>query len=435
MWSGGATPSKSNPTFWSDGTVPWLSPKDMGSPVLAGTQDRLHASAVSGTNLKLITGPSVALVVRSGILERRVPVALVPFDTTLNQDMKAVEPFDGIDAQWLAFALQALEPVILRDCRKAGTTVASLEFDRLLALPIAVPPTNEQRRIVEALEERLSQLDQALGDTAKLSDKLQALRDAVLSRFLPSAEEPTLTVGELAYVGSGATPAKSDRSYYDGGTIPWVTSADLNAGVVAKARQYITEKALKKTAVKLWPIGTLLVAMYGEGQTRGRCARLDIPATTNQACAAIVITPGSPVLPEFLHLFFDASYMRMRRLAAGGVQPNLSLGLVRSIPVPVRGRGEQTCLVSDTRRTLDALEPVRHALQALARRQHGLRRALLAAAYGGRLSVQQLSDEPADLLLKRAAVQLTEQQVSRIRRRSRRPRMSLSSRSPVEESE
>lgn len=434
VWSGGATPRKSESRFWTGGTIPWLSPKDMGSPVLADTQDHLHGSAVSDTNLKVISGPSVAIVVRSGILERKVPVALVPFDTTLNQDMKAVKPADGIVPEWLAYALQSMETALLRDCRKAGTTVASLEFDRVLSMPLAVPPTDEQRRIVAALEERLTQLDVTAADGAATVRKLAAARDRLLARFLAQEGEATATIGEIAAVGSGATPLKSETAYYDGGTVPWVTSADLNAGVVTTARHHITELAVKETSVKLWSPGTLLVAMYGEGQTRGRCARLDIAATTNQACAAIVLHPHSPVTSEFLHMFLDASYARTRWLSAGGVQPNLSLGLIRGIEVPVRSTGAQRDLVERTRAALEQIELTRQGLSRLIGRSTMLRRSLLAAAFRGRLADQDPVDEPADLLLKRIAEERAAAGATAPRRRARTVRTTALAAIPTEES-
>lgn len=93
-WHGGGTPSKSNPDFWINGDVPWLSPKDMGPEILHDTKDHVTAAAVVGSSTKLVPAGAVAVVTRSGILERTIPVALVPFATTMNQDMKAVVPRD-----------------------------------------------------------------------------------------------------------------------------------------------------------------------------------------------------------------------------------------------------------------------------------------------------------------------------------------------------
>ena len=93
---------------------------------------------------------------------------------------------------------------------------------------------------------------------------------------------------QLTAIGTGVTPLKSKSEYYTNGTIPWVTSGALNEEFVGEASHYITELAVQECRLKLYPIGTLLVAMYGEGKTRGKCSELTIPATINQAIAALV---------------------------------------------------------------------------------------------------------------------------------------------------
>lgn len=142
-WYGGGTPSKDRSDYWSCGTVPWLSPKDMGPDVLHSTRDRITDEAVAGSAARLVPAGSVALVVRSGILERTLPISVVPFEVTLNQDMKALVPREGVDARWVAWGLRSREQHLLRQCRKGGTTVASLETKRLLAEVLPVPPLSE----------------------------------------------------------------------------------------------------------------------------------------------------------------------------------------------------------------------------------------------------------------------------------------------------
>ena len=92
---------------------------------------------------------------------------------------------------------------------------------------------------------------------------------------------------------------------------------------------------MAETAVKLWPVGTLLVAMYGEGKTRGHCSELKISATTNQACAAIVMFEEFKERQPWIKLVLESSYERTRNLASGGVQPNLSLGLIKDLRIPL----------------------------------------------------------------------------------------------------
>ncbi len=89
------------------------------------------------------------------------------------------------------------------------------------------------------------------------------------------------TVDQIGEIGTGATPLKSRTDYYLRGTVPWITSGALNSDIINNAQEYITEKALEETNAKLFPAGTLLVAMYGEGKTRGKVSELKIIAATN----------------------------------------------------------------------------------------------------------------------------------------------------------
>ncbi|MDF1603521.1 restriction endonuclease subunit S [Nocardioides sp. YIM 152315] len=387
-WYGGATPSKSNATFWTGGTIPWLSPKDMGPEVLTETLDHITPAAVGGSSVKLVPGGSVAVVVRSGIIERTIPVSLVPFDTTLNQDMKAVEPRPDIDPRWIAWSLRAFERELLRETRKTGTTVASIEWPRFQAFEIPVPPIDEQRRIVDLLEDHLSRLDAASRAIAESLVRLKALRDSALLSVVADAQRhgqsETHSLGELARVSSGMTPLRGNKAFYDGGTIPWITSGDLHQGLITKPTQFVTQRALDETSLKIVPAGSLLVAMYGEGKTRGTAAELGLDATTNQACAAI--TFHEPDLRAWVRLILDANYTGLRRLAAGGVQPNLNLSLIKAIEVPVPPAETRRMLISRITRIDEGRERMKEELLSAHRRGTSLRRSLLKAAFSGPLT-------------------------------------------------
>jgi type I restriction enzyme S subunit len=152
-------------------------------------------------------------------------------------------------------------------------------------------------------------------------------------------------LGDILNVGTGATPLRKNRAYYEDGTIPWVTSGGVNAGTVTKPTELITPRALAETNVKLFPPGTLLVAMYGEGQTRGRVAELAIEAGTNQALAAVLFSQETMPLQPFVRLFFEDSYRRVRALSIGGVQPNLNLGMIKDTLLPLPALEEQAEIV------------------------------------------------------------------------------------------
>jgi type I restriction enzyme, S subunit len=173
-WYGGGTPSKSNGEFWRGGSIPWVSPKDMGRPVITSTEDYITEAAVKGSSTKLVPPTSVVMVVRSSILDRIFPSALVPIPVALNQDMKAVVPCADILPAYLAHILRSRGQAILRFARRTGGSVASIETSKLLAFQIPIPSLSEQQRIVSILN-RLDALvnDLSIGLPAELRARRQ----------------------------------------------------------------------------------------------------------------------------------------------------------------------------------------------------------------------------------------------------------------------
>ena len=168
-----------------------------------------------------------------------------------------------------------------------------------------------------------------------------------------------ITIEQIAEVGTGATPLKGKKEYYESGSVPWVTSGALNELFVSESKDYITEFALEKTNVSLFPKHTLLVAMYGEGKTRGKVSELLIEAGTNQACAAIVLSGLAEKIRPFIKLFLEKNYDDIRRLSSGGVQPNLNLSIIKTTCVPLPSLPEQkeiTKLINEKVLAMDRVE-------------------------------------------------------------------------------
>jgi type I restriction enzyme, S subunit len=151
-WFGGGTPSKSNSEYWRGGIIPWLSPKDMKAPIIEATEDYITESAVANSATKLVPANSVAIVVRSSILDKVLPVAFVPIPITLNQDMKAVVAHADVFPKFIAHIVRSHGPQVLRTTRKTGGSVASIEVPKLMSYPIPIPPLAEQERIVAILD-------------------------------------------------------------------------------------------------------------------------------------------------------------------------------------------------------------------------------------------------------------------------------------------
>jgi type I restriction enzyme S subunit len=224
------------------------------------------------------------------------------------------------------------------------TTIPNLSRTRLAALNVPHPLQDEQRAIVEALATvRLS--IGIHGRNASLAEELK--RAAMLRLFTRGLrDEPSKdsevgpvpknwsveSLGAHHSVTTGATPSRSNPAYWTAGTIPWVKTTEIQYRVICETAEHITEAALAEYSVRLLAPGTLLLAMYGQGVTRGKVALLGIEATCNQACAAINASDGS-VDTRYLYHFLTYRYEEIRQLAHGGQQQNLNLDLVRSIPI------------------------------------------------------------------------------------------------------
>ncbi len=218
--------------------------------------------------------------------------------------------------------------------------------------PIPLPPLDEQRRIAHVL----NTVQQAIAAQDDLIAAAQEVKRSLMRRLFTYGPGPepaptketeigevpehweVVQLGEIAEIQSGGTPSRKKSEYWNG-DIPWVKTGEIAYKPIMSAEEKITELGLKNSSARLFPKGTLLMAMYGQGVTRGRVAILGIDATINQACAAI--TPNGDVMTDFLYHLFVFRYEAIRNLGHGANQKNLSGRLVKIIPCPLPPLPEQ----------------------------------------------------------------------------------------------
>ncbi len=323
-------------------------------------------------------------------------------DVHFQKALHRVRPLGGAEPKFLEYAMRWSADTDRFAPLVTGSTISHLPQQALRQVLIPVPPLPEQRRIVAAIEEHFSRLDAAEVGLRRSRALTTALNDSAFEALVDD-DWPTAAIGEVAKVGSGSTPSRSESRYWEGGRIPWVSSAAVNRHRITEPSALITDDALAETSVKLWPPGTVLVAMYGEGKTRGKAAVLEIEATCNQACAAIV--SSDDVEAEYLRMVLTSQYEQNRKLASGGVQPNLNLGLIREMRIPLPEVATQRQLVESAATFADLIERLNESVVQAERRSAALRRSILAAAFSGRLVSQDPADEPAARLLERIAVE------------------------------
>lgn len=198
-------------------------------------------------------------------------------------------------------------------------------------------------------------------------------------------------VGNVGSWSSGATPSRTNPAYY-GGIIPWLKTGDLNDGFIKKIPEFITDLALEKTSVRLNPVGSVLMAMYGA--TIGKLGILDISATTNQACCACI--PYEGIHNKYLFYYL----MSMRRsyigMAEGGAQPNISKEKIVNSLIPLPPLAEQKRIVAKIEELLPLVERYAAAYEKLeqfnAKFPEDMKKSILQYAIQGKL-VEQRAEE------------------------------------------
>ncbi len=153
-------------------------------------------------------------------------------------------------------------------------------------------------------------------------------------------------VGDVFHVGTGSTPLKSNLDYYTNGSIPWVTSSSTAKEQIDTPEHYITQEAVNECRLKVYERGTLIIALYGQGKTRGQISELMVAATTNQACANLVNISNKEIFKDFTKYYFKKVYKEIRELSEGGAQPNLNVRKIKSTLLPLPPLDEQYKIVA-----------------------------------------------------------------------------------------
>ena len=178
--AGGLTPSMENQRFW-DGSIPWVTPKDMKREAICDSSVKVTGDAVRETSLRLIDPPSVLMVVRGMILARRVPIAWTTSPVTINQDMKALSPVLGIKAEFLARALHSAREAFVPLIDEAGHGTRRLPTERWQGVAVAIPPEDEQEAIVDFLRRSTRDVTAAIENVRGFVDRLNEYRTRLIA--------------------------------------------------------------------------------------------------------------------------------------------------------------------------------------------------------------------------------------------------------------
>ena len=278
-----------------------------------------------------------------------------------------------------------------------GSTIKNVPLRAINEFLLPLPPLAEQQRIITEIERWFALIDMIEHDKAGLQTIIKQTKSKILDlaihgklvpqdpndepasellkRINPKAEITCdnahytqlpfeipqnwswTTLGKIGKWQSGSTPNRLNKDYYNG-NIPWLKTGDLNDGYITHIPEYITEKALNETSVKLNPTGSVLIAMYGA--TIGKIGILTFPATTNQACCACEVFKG--IDREFIFLFLLSHREEFIKMGGGGAQPNISKEKIINTYIPLPPFTEQQRIINAVNKIFAQLDTIMESL-------------------------------------------------------------------------
>jgi len=230
-----------------------------------------------------------------------------------------------IDLDYLFYATQNYK------FEGSGTSIPQLTVPILKKYKFPLPEMSHQKAIAvkfEKLDQLISLRKQQL---AKLDELVKARFVEMIGVVHNSVLYPYVPVKSFTSVVSGGTPNRNVSEFWNNGSIRWVKTTELQNNVICNTDEKITQAGLDNSSAKIIPPNTVLIAMYGQGKTRGMTGYTSIECATNQACACIL--PCEQFNQNYLWRYMILSYDKLRDMAKGGNQPNLNIGIIKNFPV------------------------------------------------------------------------------------------------------
>lgn len=272
-----------------------------------------------------------------------------------------------------------------------GSNINNLKNGDLAKIQIPVPPLAEQKRIVKKIEELFGVIDEQVKRLEDTQGSLASYRQSILQKIFSTLpqEKPLRSIFKTS---SGGTPSRRNAEFYSG-NIPWVKSGELNYNTIIDTEEHLSQTALDNSSAKLFPKGSLLIALYGA--TIGRLAFLGVPAATNQAVCCIF--PNEQYDMQFLYYFLQHKQKYLIFQSKGGAQKNISQEILKELPIPTIDLPEQKAIVKKIEMAFAFADKAQAAITNALEQAKQLKQSILKRAFEGKLVPQDPNDKPVDL--------------------------------------
>ena len=307
---GGSTPTRTTDEYWKNGTVSWFTIDDIYQQGRYIYETKQHITQLATKKCFVYPIDTVLICCTASIGEYAI----------VNKEMASNQQFNGLmikdkqelHPEFLLYVASTLKEDLLRQSGK--TTINFVSRSKLESMEIPIPDFAIQEEFITIAQ----QADKS---------KFGGFKSQFIEMF---GTVDTVTLKDFFDTQSGGTPNTKEVEYYENGNIPWLSSGEINQGVICHTDKYITQKGLDNSSAKWIPKDSIVIAMYGA--TAGKVGLVTIPVTTNQAVCAIL--PNKLFDTTFLYFAISSKSKWMVEQCRGAAQPNISQGIIREMDIP-----------------------------------------------------------------------------------------------------
>lgn len=346
------------------------------------------------------------LVTKDGTIGKVAKVVNLDKPACLNSGIFVVKQTKGVFEQnylyWILASNQLKEFV---GFNSTGSTIAHLYQNVFENMPLTVPPLSEQQAIASYLDHKVGQIDASVSAINAQIDDLKAYRQSIISEAVTKGLNPDAKmkdsgvewIGEipeewkcikLAWLypnmGSGTTPDTNNLNYYSENGTNWLQTGDLNDGMIIKTSKHITDLAIRERGLKIYPSGSVVIAMYGA--TIGKVGLLNIDTTTNQACC--VLPMSEDMNNRFSFYVMQASKSSLVSKSIGGGQPNISQSIIKGHKIPVPSLNEQQAIADYLDKKTSQIDSSISALESQRDDLNALKQSIISEAVTGKIDLR-----------------------------------------------
>lgn len=403
----GGTPSKEVLAYWQ-GSIPWVSPKDMKVDVISDTEDHISEAAVEDSATTLVPARTVLVVVRSGILRHSLPVAVTSRPMTINQDIKALVPVRDLDATYLAWQIRGRANRLRSEWSKEGTTVESIE-QALMGNSLAlIPELHQQRRIAAFLDRETKRIDDLITKKQRLVALIAEQQQGIVTKAITEGVNsqavlrttslpwmpkvalhwPVVELRHLAKFGTSITYGIVQAGPHIEGGVPYIRTGDMSGDKLPTTGYQCTTPEIaasyRKSKIEAGDIVIAIRATLGKA--------LPVPphlGGANLTQGTAKFSPGPRLDSEFALYAIRSLPVQQRidAVAKGATFREITLEMLRRLPIPVPPIEEQRVIVQHIRKYEAHSQVLTEATTRAISLLTEYRSALITAAVTGHLDV------------------------------------------------